>query len=297
MFDSARDVLEALRGFAAGLPTAAELDTDSADAAEELIALGKATAVLDGVVAAAMARYDRLGAGSPAAILVQHAGLTRTQATNLRRLGRKLDTDLPATRARLAAGDIGTAQARTITDLDEELATADVPVPRTARRQVETALSDYASGATTTEVTRAARDARYRLTPEPVEREMRDQRHARGITLSKTWGGLTHITGLADPLTAATLTTYLNHHAGPLGPEDTRTSAARRLDALTDAVTLTHRITTHPNHDTPTPPDPHPRPRRRHPPRPPTTARGRNPATPPPVPASPRTTRPATRRP
>ena len=98
------------------------------------------------------------------------------------------------------------AHARTIAALDDELAAADEPVPQAARRQVDVALAEYASGATTTEVSRAARDARYRPTPEPVEREMSDQRDARGITLSKTWGGPTHITGLADPVTVATIT-------------------------------------------------------------------------------------------
>ena len=246
-------MLEALRQFAAGLPTAAGLDVDPADAATELIALGKAAAVFDGVIAAAMTRYDRLAAGSPAAILVQHAGFTRTAADNLRKLGRKLNTDLPATRAGLASGDISTAHARTIVDLDDELATADEPVPQAARRQVEAAMAEYATAATTTEVTRAARDARYRLTPEPVEREMRDQRDARGITLAKTWAGLTHISGLADPVTAATITTYLNSHAGRQGPEDARPPAARRLDALADALTLAQRITTTPD-DAPTAP-------------------------------------------
>ena len=130
-----------LREFAAGLPTAAGLNVDSVDAADELIALGKAAAVVDGVVAAAMARYDHLNAGSPAAILVQHAGFTRTAADNLRRLGRKLDTDLPATRAQLAGGRIGTAAARTIAALDDELAAADTPVPESARRQVDVALA------------------------------------------------------------------------------------------------------------------------------------------------------------
>ena len=244
MTTSAEQLLDALRAFAVGASTAAGLEVDPAGAATDLIALGKAMAVLDGAVAAAMVRYDRLGNGSPAAVLVQHAGITRTAADNLRKLGRKLEADLPATRARLTGGEIGTAQARTIAGLDDELAAAHEPAPQTVRRQVEAALAEFAPGATTTEVTRAARDARYRLTPETVEREMSDQRDARGITLSPTWAGLTHISGLADPVTAATLTTYLDHHAGRLGHEDTRTSAARRLDALTDAVTLAERITT-----------------------------------------------------
>ena len=81
--------------------------------------------MVDGLVAAAIARYDRLNASSPAAVLVQHAGFTRTAADNLRKLGRKLDTDLPAPRERLTGGRIGTAQARTIAALDDVLAAAD----------------------------------------------------------------------------------------------------------------------------------------------------------------------------
>ena len=50
---------------------------------------------------------------------------------------------------------------------------------------------------------------------------MNDQHNARGITLSKTWAGLTHITGLADPVTACTITGYLDRYAGRHGPEDT----------------------------------------------------------------------------
>lgn len=247
MLDSARELLDALRNYAAGAPTAAGLEADPEDAATELIALGKAIAVLDGALAGAMTRYERLAAGSPAALLVQHAGLTRTEADNLRKLGHKLESDLPATRAHLTTGEIGTASARTIAALDDELAAADTPVPREARHQVEQAMAEYAADATTTEVTRAARDARYRLTPGPVERELRDQRESRGITFAKTLAGLTHISGVADPVTAATIVGYLDRHAGRLGPEDTRTSAARRLDALADAVTLAQRITATPD--------------------------------------------------
>ena len=60
VMDSASDVLEALRQYAASAPTSAGLDVDTGDAAGELIALGKAVAVLDAALGAAMVRYDRL---------------------------------------------------------------------------------------------------------------------------------------------------------------------------------------------------------------------------------------------
>ena len=80
-----------------------------------------------------MVRFDRLGVGSPAALLVQEGHLTRTEAANLRALGRRLEADLPATREAFAAGRVGAAQAKAIADLDTKLA-ACPEVPVAARR-------------------------------------------------------------------------------------------------------------------------------------------------------------------
>ena len=100
------ELLEVLREFAAGRETRTGLDVDPAQCAAELVTLAESLAVLTSALAAAMVRYDGLDAGSPAALLVQEGHLTRSEAANLRALGRKLETELPATRERLAAGEL-----------------------------------------------------------------------------------------------------------------------------------------------------------------------------------------------
>ncbi|MBO0882324.1 MAG: hypothetical protein J2P17_18700, partial [Mycobacterium sp.] len=101
---SSRDLLQVLREFAAGQETAAGLNVDPVECATDLVALAESLAVVTSALAAAMVRYDRLDAGSPAAILVQSGHLTRNEADKLRKLGRQLEADLPVTRAKLAAG-------------------------------------------------------------------------------------------------------------------------------------------------------------------------------------------------
>lgn len=239
---SSRKLLRVLREFAAGRETSAGLDADPADCAADLVALAESLAVLTSALAAAVVRYDRLDAGSPAAVLVQDGHLTRTEAANLRELGRKLEKELPATRESLADGRMGVAQAKTIADLDNRLAESAEPVPAEARRQVEAALAEYAASATTTETAHAARNARYRIDAETVEREMRGRRDERGITISGTLDGTRHLDGLLDPVSASIWDGFVDRTAAPAAPGDTRTAAARRLDAITDALELHQRI-------------------------------------------------------
>lgn len=204
--------------------------------AGELVALAESLAVLTSALAAAMVRYDRLDAGSPAALLVRDGHLTRTEAANLRALGRKLETELPATREKLAAGELGVAQAKTIADLDTKLANTAPEVPVEARRRVEAALAAHAVAATTTETAQAALTTRYRITPGAVEQEMADQQDRRGLTLSATLDGSRHLAGLLDAETAAVWEHFLDRTSAPASPDDPRTSAARRLDAITDSL-------------------------------------------------------------
>ncbi|MBO0876835.1 MAG: DUF222 domain-containing protein [Pseudonocardia sp.] len=244
---SARELLSVLRGFAAGQETTAGLDVDPVACGAELVALAEALAVITSAVSAAMVRFDRLDAGSPAALLVQRGHLTRTEAGNLRELGRKLDTTLPTTRDKLATGQIGVAQAKTIAQLDTRLAESTRPIPAEARRQVEAALAEHAASATTTETVRAAEKARYRLDPDTVEDEMRSQRDERGITVSPTLDGTGHLHGLLDVVSAAIWDGFFDRTAAPASPDDMRTAAARRLDAITDAIELQQRITATPD--------------------------------------------------
>jgi hypothetical protein len=167
----------------------------------------------------------------------------RTMAAWLRRFGR---CTRPAARAMVAAslrirghrhvegalaeGEISASYARWIGDAVGRFDVAD-------RDAVEEILvGAAASGALEEDLEKVATAALRRLTPGGVERGEAAAHADRGLTLSKTIGGVGRLNGDLDAEATALTQTVIDALAVKAGPEDDRTARQRRHDALAEAM-------------------------------------------------------------
>jgi Domain of unknown function (DUF222) len=134
---------------------------------------------------------------------------------------------LPDTAAALAAGDITAEHAAVI-------ARALADLPRAQARAAEPLLLDLAREADPTATRRLGEHLRYALDPDGEDEKGKRRHDRRGLHVSTTWAGMVGIDGLLDPEAGETVLAAINALAKPAGPDDDRTAAQRRADALTE---------------------------------------------------------------
>jgi hypothetical protein len=134
---------------------------------------------------------------------------------------------LPDTAAALAAGHISAEHAAVI-------ARALADLPRAQARAAEPLLLDLAREADPTATRRLGEHLRYALDPEGEDEKGKRRHDRRGLHVSTTWAGMVGIDGLLDPEAGETVLAAINALAKSAGPDDERTAAQRRADALTE---------------------------------------------------------------
>lgn len=197
------------------------------DGLPTLIALEARTAALR---LEALAAYDAQQGARAAGFRSTADWLTSTtgvgHAGAMVNTARALRDDLPATAAALAAGEITedhvAAIRRAHRMFGDDFAT------------VEAAVVAVASTATVTQ-TRAFIDTIIQqYCPDDHDDEATVIRDQRKVHLSRSLDGWWHLSGLLDPETGERLQAALDLYSDPTGPDDTRTPAMRRTDALAE---------------------------------------------------------------
>lgn len=170
--------------------------------------------------------YAPSGALSAAAWLRHNCRLSPAAASQLVKVARQL-CELPATARAFAAGEIGLQHAslisRTAEDVGTEVAREAEPVLLGAAREVDA--------------------GRFRLVTQrlrhcfdqdgALEAFQRDHERRR-LHLSQTLDGLFVLDGILDPEGGSALRTALDALLGPPAPDDQRSAAQRRADALVE---------------------------------------------------------------
>jgi Domain of unknown function (DUF222) len=224
MLDRALDALNAAD--VGSLPAAVQ--------AEALRALGRAeakqTAARARVLAAFTAQdgYEDDGHGSARVWLKWQTQITAGAAAGAVGWMRRLAVHPVIGRA-LAAGQLSPSWARQVCDWTDRL-------PADRRDDADAILIAAAGGG-------AALADLAGLAREMFERSRHDDRHddggdgfdERGLWLGVTWGGAGRLSGDLAPGCAAALSAVLEALGKKAGPEDTRTAAQRRHDALAEA--------------------------------------------------------------
>ncbi|MEU1396327.1 DUF222 domain-containing protein [Micromonospora zamorensis] len=193
------------------------------------------------------------GASSTAVWLRERLRLTIPAARRLVDLAAVLDTGNPGVRHALADGHITVEQARVITDTIDIVQTAAGPEAAdkalgvlvewagqfdpTLLRKLSTRILDHVAPDIADAAAKAALDAEAR-------RATRD----RHLTLSTLTDGRLRLTGILDTETAGLLRAAIDPVSAPSGPDDQRTPAQRRHDALSDVCRLALRTGDLPEH-------------------------------------------------
>src|SRR6266540_3216276 len=132
---------------------------------------------------------------------------------------------LVATAAALAAGEVSYAHAAVLAD-----ATHDLPPAKVA--EAEGVLVDAARRLDPARLHRLAGHLRDVLDPQGSEERGRARLERRGLWLAATFDGMVAVNGLLDPDAGEAARAALAPLAGPTGPDDERSAAQRRADAL-----------------------------------------------------------------
>jgi hypothetical protein len=185
------------------------------------------------------------GATSTTAWLVNRLRVHPGAAAREVRLAEALDRELPATRAALAAGEIGTAAVEVIAETDTALRAC---ATAAERAQAEALLVDHASRLPVRGLQAAALHLRHRLDPDRghrLEREEQRQLARREFRLRIQPDGTSRPDGYLDVEATALLRTALDSLSAPRpsadGARDLRTPGQRRGDALVELVELAVR--------------------------------------------------------
>lgn len=199
---------------------------------ERVVELRRQHVRLDAELVRTVAAVDQRGAHDSEAARSSRAWLAAVtrmvprEASRFVRLGRWL-RDLPTTAAAYAAGDIDGDVAQRIGGLlrhvDADVVRAYEPALLDAAHTVD---ADRMQVLTQRILDRHEPD----ITPE-LERRQWEQRE---LTMSRSFGGMWHISGTLDPETAAPIAAVLAARSHKNGVEDSRTAKQRRADALRD---------------------------------------------------------------
>jgi hypothetical protein len=132
---------------------------------------------------------------------------------------------LAATARALAAGEVSYAHAAVLAD-----ATGDLPPARVA--EAEPVLVDAARNVDPARLRRLATHLRGVLDPDGAEERGRARLERRGLWLAGTFEGMVAVKGLLDAEAGEAAMAALAPLARPTGPDDQRSAAQRRADAL-----------------------------------------------------------------
>lgn len=227
-----RGVLDAVQALSTA-DAAVEFDgLPDAVLAEQALSLRSAAERLEAAALARLAQFDARGAAAEHGLSTTGwwSWRTRSGAGAARRdvvLARRLRDELPATAAGLRDGALTRGHAGVISSAVSEL-----PAPVTP--DAERLLASQAEILTVPALRTAAVHLRARLDPDG-DLARADRIHAnRWLDVAATFGGAVHVAGLLDAEAGETLLAALHPLATPTGPDDERTAAQRRADALTD---------------------------------------------------------------
>jgi hypothetical protein len=196
---------------------------------DDIVRLARARNRLDAAYLARLEVLDRRGSvaaevGSTAAWLRTETNLSPGAASRDVHLARNLTDVLPATAARLAAGDISVAHCRVITGLRKDLSDDCV-------RSADPHLADAATTHTPHELLGFVTSVRHAYRPDAVARDEAEAFEDRTLSASATLGGMGVGNWTADPISHELIMTALHAASAPV-PGDTRTPGQRRFDAL-----------------------------------------------------------------
>jgi hypothetical protein len=210
----------------------------AADLAAELVELRRQVDRLEAQWLRRLAAFDARGGATTAgrattaAWLRAACRLTPAAAAAAVRTARALHRRLPGTAAALAAGDISYPHARALAHHTADLPDAVLPAAEPVLLDAARVLDPHAAG-------RAGAHLRHVLDPAGAAADAAAARDRRGFTLSETWAGMHVADGLLDPETGALVLAALLPLAAPAGPDDRRTPAQRRADALAEMARRT----------------------------------------------------------
>lgn len=200
--------------------------------ADRLVELHKQLARLQGEIARTVAATDSVSGGqidghvSTASWLRGACVLTASHASGLVKTARCL-RGRPAIAAALAAGRISYPHAQVVT-----AALADLP-PET-HDEAEPILLEAAVKLDPGRLRVVATRLRETINRDQAERSAARDHARRRLYVSSTLDGMVVVDGLLDAEADGILLTALTPLAKPLGPDDTRTLAQRRADALVE---------------------------------------------------------------
>lgn len=204
--------------------------------AEDLVVIDRALARLAGERARRIAVFDAAdgraadGAVTTAAWLRQACRTGGHESRSQVRVSAQL-RDLPATAAALESGEIGWAHAVVLAPV---LSKARAILDPEGARELEATLLELARVESPDQLAIAVRRVRYLLDPDgELARADRDFRR-RWLATAVTPEGLVHIQGVLDAEGGATVLTALDAHMPPPSPEETRSRAQVRADALVE---------------------------------------------------------------
>ena len=152
------------------------------------------------------------------------------EASDLIRTGRALRDWLPATSTAAAAGGLSWGAASAIAHALRQVRDGDVLA------EADRALAEAAPTLNPGGVSQAARRLLQHLDPELAQRDAAQRYADRSLTLSPMLDGAVSVHGQLDEVGAAVILSALAPMTTPLGPDDTRTAAQRRCDALVELV-------------------------------------------------------------
>src|SRR6266705_3715978 len=207
-------------------------------AAEEVLALRRQLARLEAVWQRELAALDGRGAAgaetgaaapSTAGWLRARLRMSRGAAGGHVRVARAIHRGpLRQTAASAAlAGELSPRHTRVLAD-------GLAGLPAAASTAAEPILLDAARHLDPHALRRAAEHLRYAADPDGEDARARARFDRRGLEVAPTWQGLTAVKGLLDPEQGETLLAALQPLARPTGPDDERSAAQRRADALAE---------------------------------------------------------------
>ncbi|MCW2605013.1 MAG: putative endonuclease, partial [Pseudonocardiales bacterium] len=152
------------------------------------------------------------------------------EAKDLVTTGRALRDRLPATSDAAADGQVSWAHASAIAHALRQVQDPD------ALAEADRALAEAAPTLNPTGIAHAARRLLQHLDPDLAQRDAAQRYADRSLTLSPMLDGAVSVHGQLDEDSAAVILSALSPMMTPLGPDDTRTAAQRRVDILVELV-------------------------------------------------------------
>lgn len=217
----------------ASLKGGSERDLCHDDLTGLVVAARRAQARLESAVLSSVAEVDARGSHVHDGALTAGAWLrmvsrsTPGEAATTVRTARVLRAGvLPATSAALTSGEISAAHAQLI-------ATSVDGAPAGAAALIEPEALEAARTADVRAVAGVMRMFQHALDPDAADEAAVRRYERRGLTLSPTLDGSVALSGLADEVTGATITSAVDAASRP-EPGDRRSPAQRRLDGLLD---------------------------------------------------------------